>query len=212
MKKYRLVVFDLDGTLADTSLGILNSHRYAHKMMGRQEPTDAELCGVIGGPLLQTYQTRFGFSDDDARRAVDFYRSYYAEKGIHEASLYPGMKDTLRELNRRGILLGVATLKAERFGKTMLEEMGVANLFHIIRGMDETDTRTKAKLIQMCITEAEIALGETIMVGDSVHDFKGAKEIGVDFLAVTYGFGFVKGETPLEYVCHSPMEICSRIL
>lgn len=186
----QLVIFDMDGTLADTSRGILNSHRHAHAAMGRPEPTDEELDGVIGGPLLQSYTYRFGFSEEDARKAVQAYREYYACHGIHEAVLYPGMALTLKALKDAGYKLGVATLKAERFAKIMLRELGVADLFDAIYGMDEQDTRTKAGLIGLCMEAVGASTSETTLVGDSIHDLNGARQSGISFVGVTYGFGF----------------------
>ena len=207
----QLVIFDMDGTLADTSPGILNSHRYAHKMMGRPEPTDEELDGVIGGPLLQNYANRFSFLDKDARTAVAFYRSYYAEHGIREAHLYAGMHETLKELKTRGAKLGVATLKAERFVKIMLQEMGIADLFDVIYGMDDQDSRTKAGLVQMCMNTIGVSAGQTVLVGDSIHDLNRAVESGVGFLGVTYGFGF-KPEISYAFpVCLTASEIVDAI-
>ena len=78
-KQYRTILFDLDGTLADTSQGIYNCHRYAISCMGITEPIDRKLEGIIGAPLLESYRTRFGFSDE-ARIAASHYRKRYAEK------------------------------------------------------------------------------------------------------------------------------------
>ncbi len=209
---YKLVVFDMDGTLADTSEGILNSHRYAHKMMERPEPTAEELAGVIGGPLLQTYQTRFAFSEADAKEAVRQYRQWYAENGIYQAKLYDGMKELLINLKVQGFKLGVATLKAERFAKVMLKNMGVFSLFDVIYGVDENDKRTKAELIQLCMTTIGVNKADTVMIGDSVHDLKGAEEAGVSFIGVSYGFGF-NGVSKLENisVCNTVVELLSTI-
>lgn len=188
---YKLVIFDMDGTIADTSPGILNSHRHAHKSMGRAIPPTEVLTGVIGGPLLQTYIDRFGFSEVDARAAVDEYRRYYSENGIREADLYPGMKEVLRELSSHGIRVALATLKAERFAKIMLEDMGVLPYFDVVYGMDDMDTRTKSQLISMCMETTGVSKEDSIMIGDSMHDYQGAQACGVDFLGVNYGFGFV---------------------
>lgn len=204
---YQLVIFDMDGTLADTSPGILNSHRHANVMMGRPVPDDEALAGVIGGPLLQTYIQRFGFSEKDARKAVDIYREYYSQHGIHEARLYPGMAQTLRALRQRGVSVALATLKAERFAKVMLEELGVLDCFTVVYGMDEQDTRTKSQLIEMCMETAGVSAEQSLMVGDSIHDQNGAKSCGVDFLGVTYGFGFRPGERQDFPTVDSPVEI-----
>lgn len=197
MKK--LIVFDMDGTLADTSPGILNSHRFAHKKMNRVQPKTEVLQDVIGGPLLDTYITRFDFTKTEARLAVNYYRSYYEEKGLFEAQLYPGMIEALSDLKKDGYYIGVATLKAERFVKIMLESMGVAKYFDVIFGMDDADTRTKSQLIGMCMDAVGVDNTETIMIGDSIHDLKGAEQAGVDFIGLTYGFGFKSGERLIGY-------------
>lgn len=205
---YRLVIFDMDGTLADTSLGILNSHRYAHKMMGKDNPTDADLEGVIGGPLLQTYKTRFGFTDVSAKRAVEFYRNYYQSHGIYEAVCYPDIPCLLNSLKSNGFQLAVATLKPEKFVKIMLANMGIIDCFSAIYGMDDNDERTKAQLVQMCTDSLGISKRETVLIGDSIYDMQGADKCGVSFIAVTYGFGFTVENVPKGVIfCNSPKEI-----
>ena len=190
MKKYRLIIFDLDGTLADTSQGILECHKFTNTAMGRPEPTDKELEGIIGGPLLETYRTRFGFPDEEARRAVEIYRRRYAEKGIYGAKAYNGMRDTLTELKNRGLRLAVATLKADTLAKQLLRDLDMADSFDVIHGVDPSDTVTKSDLIEFCINDTGIRKDEAVLVGDSIHDYKGAEKSGVDFIAALYGFDF----------------------
>ena len=195
MKK--LFVFDLDGTIADTSEGILNSHRYAHASMGRPVPPDETLYGLIGGPLLDNYRTVLGFPEEEALQAVRNYRAFYAQYGIHQARLYPGIDGLLRQIKAQGHMAGMATLKAEPFAVTMMEELGVGPLFHLICGMDGADRLTKADLIRKCMAAEEVGPDETCMIGDSIHDYNGALQSGVSFIGVTYGFGFRRGdETP----------------
>ena len=119
MIKKRLVIFDKDGTLADTSQGILECHRYANVQMGRPEPTDAELSGIIGGHLLDIYKSRFRYSDSDAVKAVKLYREHYAECGINNVLLYEGMEATLRNLKEKGYL---AELEGFHAGFILLAE------------------------------------------------------------------------------------------
>ena len=212
MSKYSLIVFDMDGTLADTSPGILNSHRYAHQAMGRAIPDEAVLRSVIGGPLLRTYQERFGFSESDARTAVAHYRNYYRRSGVFQAALYPKIPELLRGLLAHGMSLGVATLKAETFAVDMLKRMGVYDCFSAVCGMDENDTRTKAELIRQCMKLTGTASNETLLVGDSMHDWEGACTAGVGFIGVTYGFGFSAAEAYTDFlICHSPKEILLKI-
>ena len=212
MKK--LIIFDMDGTLANTSLGIINSHRYAHKTMGRPIPNKSTLENVIGGPLLGTYISKFGFSEAEARIAVSHYRKYYAETGLLEAELYPEIKETLQSLKNKGHLLAVATLKAECFVNKMLDSMGISLYFDAIFGMDDQDTRTKAQLIQMCMEHLNIATSDdVVMVGDSIHDLNGAVQAGVSFIGVTYGFGFKPSDASIvDYtLCDSPLQLIENI-
>ena len=198
MKK--LVLFDFDGTLADTSEGIINSHKYAHKMMGREIPSDEVLYSVIGGPLLQTYMNRFGFNENEAIEAVKYYREFYAKQGINEAKLYPGIKDLLITLKQNGIFAGVATLKAEKFAKIMSENLGVAEYFSVIHGIDANDKSSKSDIIKRCLADTGINCTDALMVGDSIHDYNGAVEAGVDFTGVTYGFGFANNSEKKSFV------------
>lgn len=214
MTKYKLVIFDMDGTLADTSAGILQCHKYANVQMGRPEPTDKELEGIIGGPLLKTYLTRFAFSEADAAEAVRIYRDHYATHGITNISEYEGMKETLIALKSNGYKLAVATLKAERFAKVILEKLAVSEYFDVVHGVDENDKRTKSDLVNLCIKETGVSKQESVLVGDSENDEFGAKESGIDFVAVSYGFGYTRDDVkPVDAVAliHSPKELISVV-
>lgn len=191
----KLVIFDFDGTIADTSGGILDSHRFALAAMGREVPSEAELRGVIGGNLLKIYRERFGFAEPDAREAVRIYRERYADVGIHNAKLYPGFAEMVKELKNKGYKVGVATLKAEIFAKIMLKELGIAVYFDEVCGMDPNDGLDKAGLILKCCELCGCNREEAILVGDSNNDYIGAQQAGVKFIGVTYGFGFMPDET-----------------
>lgn len=190
MTKYKSVLFDLDGTLADTSLGITNCHRYTLHQMGKSLPSDKVLYEVIGAPLMETYRTRFGFDSVNVKIAVDIYRKHYGETGIYQASLYDGMEDTLSRLSQRGYIMGVATLKKEEFAVRILKQLGIAQYFSTIKGMDGLDHLTKKDIIIRCMNEFELSKGQVVLVGDSHFDSMGAMEAGIDFIGVTYGFGF----------------------
>lgn len=210
--KYKLVIFDFDGTIADTSPGIIDSHRFALKAMQHEIPSDSSLRNVIGGALLDTYMADFGFSEKDARKAIDIYRNRYAEKGIHMARLYPGFLGMVKELIGLGCKIGVATLKAEKFANIMLDEFGIKDLFDTVHGVDDGDTRNKADLIKLCISDCGINPKKTILVGDSINDYNGASQAGVDFLGVTYGFGFRYGVDYAFCVIHDVKYLVSKII
>jgi len=208
---YKLIIFDFDGTLADTSLGIINSHKHANAVMGRPVPDDKTLASVIGGPLLDTYRKKFGYSDEEASKAVRIYRERYAKYGVDELVIYDGIPDALRELKNRGYMLSVATLKAEKFAIPMLENLGIAKYFDVIHGIDDKDTRTKSSLIELCMNDLKIKSNESLLVGDSLHDALGAKAADVGFIAALYGFGFksisdIEGYSAIGAI-KSPLEL-----
>ena len=187
---YRLVIFDFDGTIADTSEGILDSHKHVLKVMNHVVPGDEDLKKLIGGNLLNIYTDKFGFEPSDARNAVNIYRNRYSTVGLHKAVLYHGVTELLKHLKEKNITIAVATLKAEKFAVTMLEEMHVREYFDYICGMDDMDSLTKVELVQKCMKLSQCPKEQTVLVGDSENDEIGAKNAGVDFIGVTYGFGF----------------------
>ncbi len=106
---YQTVLFDLDGTLTDPGEGITNSVVHALKKYGIKVSDQRELYKFIGPPLHESFQVFYGFSEEQAQEAVEFYREYYRETGIFENKVYNGIKDTLDRLKKSGRKLIVAT-------------------------------------------------------------------------------------------------------
>jgi phosphoglycolate phosphatase len=205
------VIFDLDGTIADTSEGILDSHRYTLDSLNRQRPSETELRGLIGGNLLKTYIDVFGFPERVAKTAVKTYRRRYSEVGIHMASVYPGFIDMLRELKAFGYRIGVATLKADVFAKAMLIELGVSEFFDAVCGVDENDELDKAGLILQCCQLCGCHKEEAMLVGDTDSDYYGSRQAGVRFIGVTYGFGYRPNVRYSFKTVGSPEELTAAI-
>ena len=189
MKHYELVLFDLDGTLLDTSPGIFNSVRYAESQMGLSTIPDARLREFVGPPPKSMYQCIYGLTEDQAFLAAQKHREYGKTKAIYEAKVYPGIRELLAQLKTNGYKLAVATLKAETIAQTILEYYGIAEYFDTIVGMDPQETLTKRMTIDLA-KERTGSAGKAILVGDSIYDYDGAMEAGIDFLGVLYGFGF----------------------
>ena len=119
------VLFDLDGTLVNSSPGILAAFHFAFERLQLPLLTDKELSTFIGPPLEVTFAQYFT-EKDDIDHAIQTFREYYNQKGVHQVSLYPGIADLLEELNRLGYSLYVTTSKHEPMAQLMLTELGTA--------------------------------------------------------------------------------------
>lgn len=196
---YRVVLFDLDGTLLDTSEGIYNGTDYMTEQMGLERVPDDVKPTFIGPPLSQRYNKYFGLEGDELKKAVATYRSYYGEKGYRESRPYPGMEELLHWLRSQGIKTGVATMKREDMAFKSIEAAGLLDLFDVVVGNSDFDAKTKAGLIE----DALLILGEDrdgcVLIGDTVIDADGAREADVDFIAARYGFG-LKDEKEFETI------------
>ena len=108
----RAVLFDLDGTLTQSEEGIWNCVRYAAEKMGRPAPDAETLRRFIGPPLFFSFQTYMSMTEEEAGRAVDFYRERYNVTGLLENRVYPGIRRLLVRLKRAGCYLGIAHREA----------------------------------------------------------------------------------------------------
>lgn len=191
MKEYQTYLFDLDGTITDSSAGITNSVMYALKKFGIEEGDRRKLYKFIGPPLTDSFREYYGFSEKKAWEAVAYYREYYQEKGIFENKVYDGFEDMLRTLKSAGKRLIVATSKPEIYAGRIIEHFGLSSYFDYVAGMELDGGRgTKAEVIRYALKVCGIEDKQTVlMVGDREHDVIGAKEAGIDCLGVLYGFG-----------------------
>lgn len=190
-KIYDVFLFDLDGTISDTSPGIIKGVLYALKMFGIEETDSTRLYKMIGPPLWYSFEQFYGFSREKALEAVKYYREYYTEKGIYDNCIYDGLKDVVNVLKEAGKILAVATSKPEPFAKTMIEQLGLTPYFNYVVGMELDGGRgTKAEVIRYALEACGIQdKSKVLMIGDREYDVIGASEVGVDSLGILYGYG-----------------------
>lgn len=205
MKKYKLIIFDFDGTLADTSEGILNSVRYTQKMMQLPEITMEQMISHIGPPMDESYNRNFGLTGDKLKQAVCYHKEYAVKQGYKELELYNGIPQLLSELKENGYKTAIATLKAQPTVDKIVQEFGIADKFDIIKGVDVNNPMSKSQLLGLCISELQLNAADSLLIGDSEYDAIGAEEAGIDFLAVTYGYGF---KTTADAEKHSCIGVC----
>lgn len=188
---YRVILFDLDGTLTESGIGITRSVAYALNKWGITEPDQKKLDRFVGPPLVDSFMEYYGFTPEDARQAVEDYREYYAVRGIFENRVYNGVKELLEALKAAGKTCILATSKPEGYAEQILEHFGLASYFSLVAGATMDEKRTdKASVIAYALEQAGIAdRGQVVMVGDREHDILGAEANGLDAIGVLYGYG-----------------------
>ena len=188
MKQYLL--FDLDGTLTDPMVGITSSVQYALEKFGIHVRYLKELIPFIGPPLEESFQKFYGFSKEDAEKAIQYYREYYAPKGIFENEVYEGIPEMLAHLTEAGFTLLVATSKPTVFARKVLKHFGMEDYFSFVGGSELDGSRTKkAEVISYILKTCGIEAKEAIMIGDRRHDIEGGKACGLESVGVLYGYG-----------------------
>lgn len=210
--KYDVLLFDLDGTLTDPGEGITNSVAHALKKYGIKVEDRRELYRFIGPPLHESFEEYYGFSREQAMEAVEYYREYYAVKGIFENDVYSGIPQLLEKLHQEGVICMVATSKPEKYARQIIEYFHLEKYFAYVAGACMDGRRTdKAEVIAYALEQMPQAYDQSqvLMVGDRLHDIVGAKKNNVDSVGVLFGYGTEPElrEAGASYLAKEPMEI-----
>ncbi len=209
----RLVIFDMDGTMADTSTGIVECYRLTARAIGLPVPPDDVLKGAMSGSLRENIQRIFGLDAVGTADAMGVYRNFYLSRGESMIRPFDGILECLRGLHDAGYCLAVATMRLERLAEEMLVRWGVRDLFGPVRGADAEDMKPKAQMIASCLSETGITPDRAIMIGDSPDDLGSASACGVPFIAAAYGYSLPEGLCrgwKLDYV-KDPKEIFGAV-
>lgn len=191
MSKIKAILFDLDGTLIDSSEGITKSAQYALKHYGIEARDLDKLKIFIGPPLMYSFTKHYNFSQEQAREAVGVYRERYNVIGIFECSLYPHVKECIEELKNRGYRIGLASSKPEGACKRILTHFGILDLFDEVVGSTPDGTiDTKEEVLKELLRRwSDISVDEMCLIGDTLFDVEGANQVGIQTLVVSFGFG-----------------------
>lgn len=186
-----IILFDLDGTLFDTSEGITKCVQYALSFFGIEENNRANLLRFIGPPLAEAFEEYYGFSCEKAVLAQEKFRERYSRIGVYECSPMAGAAECLQALHAKEKILCVATCKPENFACMILEKYSFSRYFTVIVGSEKDERRThKNEVIETVFSRIGIsnARGRSVMVGDRKHDILGAKQCGIESVGIRVGF------------------------
>ncbi|MGT2772234.1 HAD-IA family hydrolase [Streptococcus marimammalium] len=201
------LLFDLDGTLANSSKGILNAFKYTIEKLNLPAHSNNQLLEYIGPPLETTF-TKFYTEKKDIDKAVKTFREYYNEKGVYETELYSGIFTLLNDLKKSSHPIYVTTSKNEPMANLMLENLHIKEYFTGIYGALPKRYH-KADVIDFAIKKHSLDKKTTIIVGDTIYDMIGGKKNNITTLGVTWGFGKEKDliDKGADIICHEPGDI-----
>ena len=185
------ILSDLDGTLTDSSQGIVRCINHALTQLEYEPAPDWRLRGMIGAPLTAIFQTLLGSAETVLLdQAVAAYRIRYDDVGIHENGLVPGVVDALRELCERGHTLRIVTSKPTVTARRVLEQFEIAAFFEDVHGSAPDDrTCDKAQLVGAALRASGVNPSRVVVVGDRAEDILAARAHDVRAIAVTWGYG-----------------------
>lgn len=196
------IFFDLDGTVINSMEGIFNSIKYVIKSYNLKELDEKTLRTFIGPPLHPSFANTFLVDLKTADMYVAKYREYYSKTGIFEFSLYDGMKEMLKSLSEKYDLF-ITTSKPTKYAKMILEKEDILRYFKFVSGSEaDKPDNTKSQVVNYVIEKFQLNKSDCVLIGDTKFDGEGAKESGIDFYGVSFGFG-----TSEELLKYNPVKI-----
>ncbi|WP_099291324.1 MULTISPECIES: HAD-IA family hydrolase [unclassified Butyricimonas] len=191
LKEYKYILLDLDGTVTDSMEGITKSIQYALKYFDIEVKDLNQLRKFVGPPLKESLMEFYHFSETQAEAGINKYRERFAETGIYENAVYPGIEPLLRQLNAAGKEVMLATGKPAYYAQKILDYFHLSPYFKFVGGSGlDGSLSHKDEVIQHVLENNNIQdLSQVVMVGDRKHDIKGAQKVGIDNIGVLYGYG-----------------------
>ena len=193
---FKYCLFDLDGTLTDPKEGITRSVQHALHAFGIDEPDLTKLEPFIGPPLKDSFMEFYGFTEEDAIKAISIYRERFAPIGVLENYIYPGIPQMLAKLQSKGVHLAVASSKPVNFIHQILAHFEIDQYFEVIVGSELDGTRTrKEEVVEETLRQLNILTIPVeeraaccAMIGDRKFDIQGARAHFLTGVGVRFGY------------------------
>lgn len=186
------ILFDLDGTIADSAPGITASLGYMFEKLGRPVPSQEELMAWVGPPILDSFRDLAGMDHVESAQALAIYRQHYLSNGGNHADIFSGIPGVLQAIHKADIPLALATSKPEFAASLILDHGNLTQYFRVIAGSSIDEIRSAKKDI---VAEALLRFGmidadtsNPVMVGDRFYDIEGAHVHGVPTIFVEWGY------------------------
>ena len=187
-KKKMIILFDLDGTLIDSTEAILESFSVAYQTFEQEVPTDALIKAEIGHPLDHMFST-LGVEEDKIWDYVYAYKMHYRKISCAKTVLLPEAREAV-ELASKHATLGVVTTKTAKYSIELLEHMGLMSYFEVLIGREDVEhPKPHPEPIQKALLKLPTVTSDIWMIGDTCMDMLSAKSANVASVGVTCGYG-----------------------
>lgn len=190
---YNTILFDLDGTLLDTTSGVISAVKKTIKQYGFEMPSESILKTFVGPPMQKSMAEKFNLNPQEALKVANDFRANYKKYSLYDAQLYPGIISMLDDLKCNGFKIAIATNKSHDNAESIIKYFQIDKYCDYYLGSDLGGKLTKADIILKCLDILCADSSKTVLIGDSEFDLVGANQVGIDFIGVTYGFGFKPG-------------------
>lgn len=191
MKRYKLLIFDFDGTLAATEPAIQFCMKTAFTEYGLTPPAETAVRNAIGIPLTEMI-ARLGCLDNQtAAEITEIYRKYYVKEGMELTALFPESYATVEKLYEKGYTLAVVSNKKDEVVKASVEKTGLTRFFGLVSGEGEGKFAKPDKRLFSNVLAPYFGIDKSgcLMIGDAVQDTGFAQNSGMDSVWAAYGFG-----------------------
>ena len=183
-----IILFDLDGTLIDSTEAILESFTVAYKTFEAEVPADTLIKAEIGHPLDAMFQT-LGVEEGKVWDYVHAYKMHYRKISCAKTVLLPQAREAV-ELASKHATLGVVTTKTAKYSIELLEHMGLMEYFEVLVGREDVENpKPHPEPVYKALSKLQSVTTKCWMVGDTCMDMHAAKAAGIEAVAVTCGYG-----------------------
>jgi len=208
------LLFDLDGTLTDSTEGIVRCLEYALERMGFDIPEDTNK--FLGPPLYRSFAEFCGMNEEQVNEAVRIFRERYSTVGLFENRVYDGVPEMLKRLRDGGKRIMVATSKPEVYAVRIFDRFGLSQFFEIVGGANINGTRNdKDEVIEYVLEKAGISdRSSVLMIGDRRQDVIGAHKTGLKCMGILWGFGSIEEltEAGADFIAETPEKAADMLL
>lgn len=181
------ILFDLDGTLIDSTEAILESFHNSYRVYGRTIPDDEAIKALIGYPLDEMYR-RLGVEEEMVWEFVDTYKMHYREISTQKTELLACSRAAIEEAAKFA-RLGVVTTKTGKYSRELLEHFGLMHHFEVLIGREDVENpKPHPEPIDKAIAFMACTKEHCWMIGDTRLDVEAAKNAGIKCVAVTSGY------------------------